>query len=197
MAIEHEKTIYVMLFMMREWELVVLSEEVNKLKVGAEQGLSEVFNCLNTYKDELEYKQLMHRVWPLLKMKNEKLQYILVPLLIIAIAVIFRIIPHPANVVPIAAMALFGGAYLDKKYALVVPLSALFISDLIIGFHASMLMVYISFVITGCIGLWLAKHKNMTNIVAASLASSLLFYILTNFNYWYATGWGHRLASRE
>ncbi|MBI2268875.1 MAG: hypothetical protein HYU69_00800 [Bacteroidetes bacterium] len=71
MAIEHEKTIYVMLFMMREWELVVLSEEVNKLKVGAEQGLSEIFNCLNTYKDELEYKQLMHRVWPLLKMKNE------------------------------------------------------------------------------------------------------------------------------
>jgi hypothetical protein len=90
-------------------------------------------------------------------------------------------------VVPIAAMALFGGAYLNKKYALIVPLLALFISDFFLGFHASMLLVYSSFFLTGFLGLYLSKHRSATNIFAASLLSSLIFYLLTNFNFWYAT----------
>jgi hypothetical protein len=120
-------------------------------------------------------------------MRNEKLQKIISPVLLIAIAAVLRLIPHPANIAPIAAMALFGGVYLDKKYALFFPLLALFISDLFLGFHASMLMVYCSFFITGLMGLWLRNHKTTSMIAAASLASSLLFFILTNFNYWYAT----------
>ncbi len=106
---------------------------------------------------------------------------------IIFIAVLLRLLPHPPNVAPIAAMALFGGAYFNKKYALLIPVIALFISDLFLGFHESMLMVYGSFLLTGCIGLWLAKHKKVGFILGASLVSSCVFYLLTNFNYWYAT----------
>ena len=74
-----------------------------------------------------------------------KIQNLFVPLVIIFIAAVLRIIPHPANVAPIAAMALFGGVYLNKKYALVVPLLALFISDIFLGFHITFINIISSF----------------------------------------------------
>jgi hypothetical protein len=116
-----------------------------------------------------------------------KANKILIPTIIIILAALIRIVPHPANVAPIAGMALFGGAYLDKKYALLIPLAAMFVSDLFLGFHASMLMVYTSFVISGLIGMWLKKHKSVPTVLMASVASSVIFFLLTNFNYWYAT----------
>jgi riboflavin transporter FmnP len=108
------------------------------------------------------------------------------PIIFIVLAVILRLISHMPNVAPIAAMALFGGTYLNKKYALIVPLVSMFISDIFLGFHASMPMVYGSFFITGFIGLWLRNHKTMGTVIGASLASSVLFFLLTNFNFWYA-----------
>lgn len=106
------------------------------------------------------------------------------PLLIIGIAVIFRSLPHPPNVAPIAAMALFGGAYLNKRYALVVPLIAMILSDLFIGLHNTVIFVYGSFLLTGLIGIWLKTHKNKLTIIMASFASSLIFFIITNFGVW-------------
>jgi hypothetical protein len=104
---------------------------------------------------------------------------------IILFAVVLRLIPHPPNVAPIAALALFGGVYLDKKYALCVPLIALFVSDMILGLYGGMWVVYGSFFLTGCIGLWIKDHKNIATVIGGSVVSSLLFFILTNFNFWY------------
>ncbi len=102
-------------------------------------------------------------------------------------AALLRLVPHIPNVAPIAGIALFGGAYLNKKYALLVPLAAMVLSDIFLGFNASSPMVYTSFVITGLIGLWLRNHKNVGTVIGASLTSSAIFYLLTNFNFWYAT----------
>lgn len=104
--------------------------------------------------------------------------------LIIGIAVILRIMPHPANMAPIAAMALFGGATLDRKYALIIPLIALFVSDLIIGLHGTMLFVYGGFILTGLIGMWLKKHYSVKTIVLSAVVSSILFFLITNFGVW-------------
>ncbi len=120
-------------------------------------------------------------------MENRKILVLknsLAPAAIVFFAVILRLIPHPANVAPIAAMALFGGVYLDKRYALIVPLTALFISDISLGFHNTMLFVYGSFLLTGLIGLWLKKHKSLRNIFLGALVSSLLFFLITNFGVW-------------
>lgn len=105
--------------------------------------------------------------------------------IIILFAVVLRLIPHPANVAPIAALALFGGVYLDKKIAFIIPLAAMIVSDLFLGFHASMAAVYGSFFITVGIGLWVRQHKTVFSIIGASVLSSVIFFILTNFNYWY------------
>ncbi len=102
-------------------------------------------------------------------------------------AALLRLLPHISNVAPIAAMALFGGTYLNKKYALIVPLAAMVLSDFFLGFSASTPFVYLSFLITGFIGLWLHSHKSIQTVIGASLVSSLLFFLLTNFTFWYVT----------
>ncbi len=118
-----------------------------------------------------------------------KILNLLNPFLIITIAALLRLLPHPPNVAPIAAMALFGGVYLNKKYALILPLLALFISDLFLGFYGAPMMsfVYGSFLLTGCIGIFLKNHKKPAAIISAALFSSLLFYLITNFGVWLTT----------
>jgi len=95
-----------------------------------------------------------------------------------------RLLPHAPNFAPIAAMALFGGAYLNKKYAIIIPLVAMFISDAFIGFHDTMIYVYGAFALTGLMGIWLRKHKSIVNVFGATLFSSVLFYLITNFGVW-------------
>lgn len=115
-----------------------------------------------------------------------KISKLLSPLAIIFFAVVLRLIPHPPNIAPIAAIALFGGVYLNKRSALIVPFIAMVISDSIIGFHESIPLVYTSFLLTGLLGLYIRNHKSVGTIFLASLTSSFIFFILTNFNYWYA-----------
>lgn len=102
---------------------------------------------------------------------------------IVLVAALMRIIPHLPNVAPIGALALFGGTYFSKKKALIIPLLALIISDYFIGFHALWMWVYGSFLLTVLIG-FLIKKASFKNIFLASTASSILFFIITNFGVW-------------
>ena len=96
-----------------------------------------------------------------------------------------RLIPHPPNFAPIAAMALFGGAYFNKRWAaFLVPLAAMFITDMFLGFHATMWAVYLSFVIIVLLGMKMIKQKKAGNIFIASVSSSVLFFVITNFGVW-------------
>lgn len=107
---------------------------------------------------------------------------------VILAGALFRFIPHWPNFTPLAAMALFGGTWLGRKYlAFLIPLAALFLSDLVIGFHAYMAAVYAAFAMTVLIGFWLRNKVNTANVVMASLASSVLFYLVTNFAAWLAS----------
>ena len=96
-----------------------------------------------------------------------------------------RLIPHPPNMASIAAVALFGGAYLANKWlAFLVPLAALFLSDLVLGLYGHMEIVYGSFALVVCIGLLLRKRRTPLRIAGAALASSTLFFVITNFGVW-------------
>ena len=93
------------------------------------------------------------------------------------------------NFSPIAAMALFGGAYLsEKKLALIIPLGALFLSDLFIGLHSLMWAVYLSFGVIVLIGSRI-KKPTVFNVLGASLTSSVLFFLVTNFAVWLEGGY--------
>ncbi|HMN17243.1 MAG: DUF6580 family putative transport protein [Ignavibacteriaceae bacterium] len=105
----------------------------------------------------------------------------------IILAALVRFIPHPPNFAPIAALALFGGKYYtDKKFAFIVPVLVMIITDAVIGFHYLIPAVYISFLIIAGIGLLLRKTNKVSWLIAGSIAASTLFFILTNFYEWYA-----------
>ena len=118
----------------------------------------------------------------------DKLLKILPTLSIILFAVILRLLPHPPNFAPITAMALFGGVYLNKKYALIVPIIAMLLSDIIIGFHDTMFFVYLSFLLSGVIGLVIGKRKSIITITGGAILASILFYLITNFGVWLVSG---------
>jgi len=103
----------------------------------------------------------------------------------ILFAAFARLIPHPPNFTPIAAMALFGGAYFSKKWmAFLIPVAAMFLTDLIIGFHSTMWSVYLSFILIVGIGMIFIRKKKAGNIILASVTASVLFFIVTNFAVW-------------
>ena len=110
---------------------------------------------------------------------------LIVLVLMILAAAASRLIPHPPNVASITAVALFGGAYLtNKRLALIVPLAALLLSDLVLGFYSHMEVVYGSFILIVCVGFWLQKNRSALRIGGAALASSVIFFIVTNFGVW-------------
>jgi hypothetical protein len=116
---------------------------------------------------------------------------------VIFVAAFSRLLPHLPNVTPVAAIALFGGTFINRRYlALILPLLALLLSDLFIGFYSEMYAVYLSFALTVCIGFMLNKKLSVLNTITASIASSILFFILTNFAVWMSVKYAypHNLA---
>jgi hypothetical protein len=115
----------------------------------------------------------------MLKPRNEVL------IMLILAAALTRLIPHPFNFTSVGAVALFSGAYLgDKRAAFLVPLAAMLLSDLILGFYAHMEWVYGSFALIVCIGLSLRSRRRAGWIAGGCLAGSALFFVITNFGVW-------------
>ena len=104
---------------------------------------------------------------------------------IIILAIILRLIPHLPNFTPLAAMALFAGTYMKRKeLAFAIPILVMLISDIFIGFHNSMIAVYSSLAIVVMIGFYLQRNVKVPRIFVASLLSSVVFYLITNFAVW-------------
>lgn len=117
--------------------------------------------------------------------------------LLIALGLTARLLPHPANFAPIGALALFGGMYLPKRQALLLPLAALFISDLFIGMYnpKMMIAVYGSFAVMGYIGMQVRKKKNLSTIIGGTVLGSIAFFLITNAAVWlFGTMYPHTLA---
>jgi hypothetical protein len=115
---------------------------------------------------------------------------ILTLIVVILGAALFRLVPHPPNVTPIAAIALFSGAYLaDRRLSLVVPLLAMLLSDLFLGFYSSMALTYLAFALSVVLGWSLhSRRARPLPVLGAAVGSSLIFYLLTNFGSWVTTG---------
>jgi len=111
-------------------------------------------------------------------------------------AALFRILPHPPNFSPIAAIALFGGAqFADKRAAFAMPLAAMFLSDLVLGLHTLTPVVYGCFALVVCLGLWLRRQRSAGRIAVAALVGSVLFFAITNFAVWAGTNMYPRTAA--
>ena len=112
---------------------------------------------------------------------------------LILFAVAMRFLPHLSNVTPILAIALLSGFHFkNRSIALLVPLLAMFASDLVIGFHSTVLFVYLPILTVVFFGLWMkarqanyqAKNWPVAESFAWTLAGSVLFFLVSNFGVW-------------
>ena len=104
---------------------------------------------------------------------------------IVSALALYRILPHPVNFTPVMAAALFAGAkFDDTRTAFLVPLIAMLLSDLVIGFHATMLFVYVGMALAVALGLLIRRRPGIAPVAGAALAGSLGFFVISNFGAW-------------
>jgi len=107
------------------------------------------------------------------------------------------------NFAPLAAIALCAGAYFPAKYKFTVPMIALLISDVVLNIHYGFSLLspfvlshYLGFALVGCVGLLLQNRRSMKTLLPASVAGSLIFYVVTNSVSWlFDPGYAKNFAS--
>lgn len=102
-------------------------------------------------------------------------------------AAMTRLLPHPPNFAAIGATALFGGVQLESKpAAFAVPLVAMILSDVLLGFgfHPVLPFVYGSFALIVCVGRLVRRRRSPLTIGGAALTGSVLFFVVTNLGVW-------------
>lgn len=125
-----------------------------------------------------------------MKKINAKIGIVIVMILLAAIS---RIIPHPYNFTPLVAISLFGGAMLKKQWqGFIIPIAAYLISDLAFyllggtGFYGlSQLFVYGAMILVTALGTKMGQPKTL-KVLGYSLAGSAIFWMVSNFGVWLA-----------
>ena len=107
---------------------------------------------------------------------------------LLALGVLSRLVIHSWNFTPVIAIALFGGVYLKKKQAVLLPLALFAVTDMILGFHNVMLFTWGSVVLIALMGLWVKKNKNFKTILGGGLAAAVVFFVVTNVGVWLVSG---------
>lgn len=123
-----------------------------------------------------------------------------IALVLLIIAALTRLLPHPYNFTPIGAIGLFGAAHFERRWlALAVPFAALFLTDLFInnvvysGIYPSFTWItswwiYAAFAAVIATGWILLRGKTTPGrIVGASLTASVFFFLITNASTWVET----------
>lgn len=116
---------------------------------------------------------------------------ILLMTLAIVIAALSRLLPHPPNFTPIAALGLFAGTIGSRpKMAVIAVVAAMLISDSLLGFHSMMPIVYLCLVANVAIGWYFVRGGRSSyspsigstgRVLGGALMGSVLFFLVTNF----------------
>ena len=101
-------------------------------------------------------------------------------LVFVFIAVLLRLVPHPPNFAPITALALFSGYnFTNKAAGILIPIIALALSDIVLGFSSITPWVYAGFIIITIFSSFQRKLNILT-----TLTGTLIFFLVSNFGVW-------------
>ncbi len=111
---------------------------------------------------------------------------LIIALVLVAVGIIGRLVPHLWNMTPIAGIAILSGSRLGFKWGVGLPILAMFIADIFIGFYSTpiMLAVYFSFALSGVAGFLVRKTGKVGMILGGSALSALVFFLVTNGAVW-------------
>ena len=123
----------------------------------------------------------------MIKLKNN-LKVLIIPVSLILVLSFSRLIPHPHNFTPILAAGVFGGFYFKNFIlSLFVVIISMFVGDLIIGFHSTMIFTYSA--LAAAVGIaMLIKKFNFKEVILSGISSSVIFFLITNFGSWISLG---------
>jgi hypothetical protein len=102
------------------------------------------------------------------------------------IGILSRLAPHVPNLTAVGAISLFMGSTYGVKKSLVVLFATMLIADSVKGLHPVMWATYGSLAMSVFIGKYIVSKKNVGWIIGGTLASSILFFVITNFAVWLA-----------
>lgn len=109
--------------------------------------------------------------------------------LMVGIAILSRLIPHWPNMTAIGALALFAGAWFERRaWAPAVPLAAMVVSDLIFGAHPTLAWVYAGFIAVALVGMWVRPEQGLRRSAAGAVSASLIFFAISNLGVWMSAG---------
>ncbi|WP_298646560.1 DUF6580 family putative transport protein [uncultured Proteiniphilum sp.] len=120
--------------------------------------------------------------------------------ILILLAALSRLIPHPANFAPIGGMALFGAAYSSRRvWAFAIPVVSMWISDLILNnvvygayfdrfawFYDGAWFTYSAFILIALMGIFTLRKIKVPNLVFSALGASVIFFLVSNFGVWFS-----------
>ena len=112
---------------------------------------------------------------------------IVAAVLLVGLCVVGRVAPHPANVAPVAAVALFAGFYFSRPLlALCVPMLGMLISDYEVGFYkvGIAVAVYVGLLFPIAFRSVLRSKLSAGRIVGSSVAGALVFFVISNGAVW-------------
>lgn len=123
-------------------------------------------------------------------------------MLLIALSSLYRIIPgRPLGFAPQLAIALFcGSVFSEKKYAFLVPLFSMLVSDVlfevlnrmglttITGFYGMGQVVNYLFILAVTLIGFVINRRNVLAIAAGSVGAALFFYFASNTAVWIGGG---------
>ncbi len=124
---------------------------------------------------------------------NSGFTYLVILAVLVALGVAGRLLPHPPNFTPMAAIALFAGFIFVKRYMSVIAVvSVMLLTDYFaFGFLSpdwfaskSMWVVYLALLFPIVFRSFLQKKLGVLRIAGAALASSTVFFLATNFAVW-------------
>ncbi len=124
---------------------------------------------------------------------NKSFNYLVILAVLIALGVAGRLLPHPPNFTPMAAIALFAGFIFLKRYMAVIAviLTMLLTDYFAFGYLSaewfaskSMWVVYLALLFPIVFKNFLQKKLGLFRVAGAALASSTVFFVATNFAVW-------------
>lgn len=104
--------------------------------------------------------------------------------LLILLSILGRLLPHPANITPVGAVALTGGAKLSPLWRWSVPFIALAITDSFLGWSAVSPFLYVSFAINIYFGTKIGGKHRYAKLAGFAMAGSLQFFLISNLGVW-------------
>jgi len=101
-----------------------------------------------------------------------------------------RFIPHPPNFTSLLALSFYIPAVFGIRYIPVVVFALLF-TDLVIGFHSTIIFTSGSIVLIGLISKYF--NKSIIFRISGALIGAVIFFIATNFGVWLGGSYGYDL----